>query len=89
MTKDSVPSLKRVVKNDWFRVKRLESDYVFYIKKTCYKKLTRCLFKVNENLENILGNEESAIFDRSFGTLVSEIEANVLKALKVVTMSEL
>jgi hypothetical protein len=39
-------------------------------------------------LENISGNEESAIFDRSFDTLASEIETNVLKALKVVTMSE-
>ena len=56
--------------------------------KTCYKKLTRCLYKVNENLENISGNEKSAIFDRSFDTLASEIETNVLKALKVVTMSE-
>jgi hypothetical protein len=40
-------------------------------------------------LENISGNEESAIFERSFDTLASEIETNVLKALKVVTMSEL
>jgi hypothetical protein len=38
-------------------------------------------------MENISDNEESAIFDRSFDTLASEIETNVLKALKVVTMS--
>jgi hypothetical protein len=29
------------------------------------------------------------LFDRSFDTLASEIETNILKALKVVTMSEL
>jgi len=40
-------------------------------------------------MENISDNEESAIFDRSFDTLASEIETNVLKALKVVTMSRL
>jgi hypothetical protein len=33
-------------------------------------------------------NEESAIFDRSFDTLASEIETYILKALRVVTMSE-
>jgi hypothetical protein len=37
-------------------------------------------------MENISDNEESTIFDRSFDTLASEIETNVLKALKVVTM---
>jgi hypothetical protein len=31
---------------------------------------------------------ESAIFDRSFNNLASEIETNVLKALKVVTLSD-
>ena len=40
-------------------------------------------------MENISDNEESAIFDRSFDTLASKIETNVLKALKVVTMSRL
>jgi hypothetical protein len=30
-------------------------------------------------MENISGNEESAIFDRSLDTLVSEIETNVIK----------
>jgi len=40
-------------------------------------------------MENISGNEESAIFDRSFNALASEIETDVLKALKVVTMSVL
>ena len=53
------------------------------------KKLTRLLYKGNENMEHISGNEESAIFDRSFDTLASEIETNVLKALEVVTMSVL
>ena len=38
---------------------------------------------------NISHNEESAIFDRSFDTLASEIETHVLKPLKVVTMSRL
>jgi hypothetical protein len=38
---------------------------------------------------NISHNEESAIFDRSFDTLASEIETHVLKALTVVTMSRL
>jgi len=40
-------------------------------------------------MENISGNEESAIFDKHFDTLASEIETSVLKALTVVTMSEL
>ena len=40
-------------------------------------------------MEDISGNEESAIFDRSFDTLAPKIETNVLKALQVVTMSEL
>jgi hypothetical protein len=40
-------------------------------------------------MENISDNEESAIFDRSFDTLASKIETNVLKALKVVTISRL
>jgi hypothetical protein len=40
-------------------------------------------------MENISDNEESTILDRSFDTLASEIETNVLKALKVVTMSQL
>jgi hypothetical protein len=40
-------------------------------------------------MENISGNEESAIFDRSLDTLTSEIETNVIKVLKAVTMSEL
>ena len=40
-------------------------------------------------MEHISGNEESAIFDRLFITLASEIETNVLKALEVVTMSGL
>jgi hypothetical protein len=38
---------------------------------------------------NMSDNEESAIFDRSFDTLASEIEQNVLESLKVATMSEL
>ena len=38
-------------------------------------------------MENISDNEESAIFDRSFDTLASEIETKVL--LNVVTMSRL
>ena len=38
---------------------------------------------------NMSDNEESAIFDRYFDTLASEIETHVLKALKVVTMSRL
>ena len=37
-------------------------------------------------MENISGNEESAIFDRSFDIFASEIETNDLKALKVVNM---
>ena len=53
------------------------------------QKLTRLLYKVNENMENISGNGESAIFDRSFITLASEIETNVLKSWKVETLSEL
>ena len=52
-------------------------------------KLTRLLYKVNENMENISGNEESVKFDSSFDILASGIETNVLKAWKVVTMSEL
>jgi len=40
-------------------------------------------------MENISGNEESAIFDRSLITSASEIETNVLKALQVVLMSVL
>ena len=40
-------------------------------------------------MENISDNEESAIFDRSFDTSAYEIERNVLKALKVATMSRL
>jgi hypothetical protein len=43
------------------------------------QKLTRLLYKVNENMENISGNGESVIFDRSFDILVSGIETNVLK----------
>ena len=57
--------------------------------KACYKKLRIRLYKVNENMGNISHNEESAIFDRSFDTLASEIETHVLKPLKVVTMSRL
>jgi len=53
------------------------------------QKLTRLLYKVNENMENISGKEESVKFDSSFDILASEIETNVLKAWKVVTMSEL
>jgi hypothetical protein len=37
-------------------------------------------------MQNISGNGESAICDRSFDIVVSQIETNVLKALKVVTM---
>ena len=48
------------------------------------QKLTRRLYKVNENMKN----DESAIFDSSFDTLASEIETYILKALRVVTMSE-
>ena len=40
-------------------------------------------------MEKISDNEESTIFDRSFDTLASEIETNVLNALKMVTMSRL
>jgi hypothetical protein len=40
-------------------------------------------------MENISDNEESAIFDRSFDISAYEIERNVLKALKVATMSRL
>jgi hypothetical protein len=43
------------------------------------QKLTRLHYKVNENMENISGNEESVKFDRSFDILVSGIETNVLK----------
>ena len=53
------------------------------------QKLTKFLYKVNENMENISGNEESVQFDRSFDILTFGIETNVLKAWKVVTMSEL
>jgi hypothetical protein len=42
-----------------------------------------CLYKVNENFENIYDNEESAIFDRSFDTLASEIETNVLNTYAI------
>ena len=71
--------------NDCVLVKRLEVGYVFYI----IKHATKITDKVNENMENISGNEESAIFDRSLDTLTSEIETNVIKVLKAVTMSEL
>jgi hypothetical protein len=37
--------------------------------------------KINENMGNMSDNEESAIFDRYFDTLASEIETHVLKAL--------
>jgi hypothetical protein len=37
-------------------------------------------------MENISGNGESVKFDRSLDRLASEIETNVLKVLKVVTM---
>jgi hypothetical protein len=47
------------------------------------------LCKGNENMENTSGNEESVKFDSSFDILASGIETNVLKAWKVVTMSEL
>jgi hypothetical protein len=40
-------------------------------------------------MENTSVNKESAIFDRSFNTLASEIEQNVLESLKVATMSGL
>ena len=53
------------------------------------QKLTRLLHKVNENMENISGNEESVKFDIYFDILASGIETNVLKSWKVVTMSEL
>jgi hypothetical protein len=43
------------------------------------KHATKITDKVNENMENISGNEESAIFDRSLDTLVSVIETNVIK----------
>ena len=52
-------------------------------------KLTRLLYKVNENMENISGNEESVKFDSSFDILASGIDTHVLKAWKVVAMSEL
>jgi hypothetical protein len=41
------------------------------------QKLTRLLYKVNENMENISGNEESVKFDRYFDNLGSGIETNV------------
>jgi hypothetical protein len=44
------------------------------------QKLTRLLYKINEYMENISGNEESVIFDSSFDIFVSGIETNVLKA---------
>ena len=54
------------------------------------QKLTRLLYKVNENMENISGKVELSVkFDSSFDILASEIETNVLKAWNVVTMSEL
>ena len=53
------------------------------------QKLTSLLYRVTENMENISGNEESVKFDSSFDILASGIETNVLKAWKVVTMSEL
>ena len=69
------------------RVKRIWLCILY--PKACYKKLTSRLYKVNENMENISDNEESAIFDRSFDISAYEIERNVLKALKVATMSRL
>jgi len=78
----------RAAKNNFFLVKRLESFYNILYHKTCYKKLTRRLYQINENMENTSGNEESAIFERSFDTLASEIEQNILESLKVATMSE-
>ena len=89
LTEDCVSSLTRATTNDLFLVKRLGSGYDILYHKTCYKKLTRRLYQINENMENTSVNEESAIFDRSFNTLASEIEQNVLESLKVATMSEL
>jgi hypothetical protein len=43
------------------------------------QKLTRLLYKVNENMENISGNEESVKFDISFDIVASGIETNVLQ----------
>jgi hypothetical protein len=40
------------------------------------QKLTRLLHKVNENMENISGNEESVKFDIYFDILASGIETN-------------
>jgi hypothetical protein len=51
-SKDSVSSLKRAAKNEFTREKIGIGLCILY-HKTCYKKLTRCLYKVNENLENI------------------------------------
>ena len=53
--------------------------------KTCYKNWQDVFTKL---MENISGNEESVKFDSSFDILASEIETNVLKAWKVVTMSD-
>jgi hypothetical protein len=44
------------------------------------------LFLMGFSIHFISGNGESAIFDRSFDILAPEIETNILKALKVVTM---
>ena len=41
------------------------------------QKLTSLLYKVNENMKNISGNEESVKFDRSLDNLSSGIETNV------------
>jgi hypothetical protein len=41
------------------------------------QKLTSLLYKVNENMENISGNEVSVKFDRSLDNLSSGIETNV------------
>ena len=83
------PRWRELQKMPFFLVKRLESGYNILYHKTCYKKLTRRLYQINENMEDTSGNEESAIFDRSFDTLASEIEQHLLEPLKVATMLEL
>ena len=84
LTDEGLLTMKNAAQCDSFLLKRLESGNDILYHKTCYKKLAKNLYKVRDNI-----TEGSSQLDEALNKLAIEVEINILKSLKVISMSEL
>lgn len=87
LTEEAIENMKLAGthQNDACLVKRLDrSDSTVLYHRSCYKKLTKCLYRTDDN-----DSKNSSKFDISFEKFAKDVDTNIIKALKVVSLSAL